>query len=141
MKNFFTSMLGALAALVIFAGAGFLLFIAILGAIISLGARKAAPGGDLEKGSYLVFDLSTNITDAPPAFDFATLYAARDNDRKPNLQLRAVTRVLRTAADDPRIAGILLKGSLQPAGYGSGYAALREVRAALSAFRQSGKPV
>jgi protease-4 len=141
MKNFFTSMLGALAALVIFAGAGFLLFIAILGAIISLGARKAAPSGELEKGSYLVFDLSTNITDAPPAFDFAALYAATDSDRKPTLQLRAVARVLRAAADDPRISGILLKGSLQPSGYGSGYAALREVRAALSAFRQSGKPI
>jgi len=142
MKNFFTSMLGALAALVIFAGGALLLFAAILGAIVSLGARKAAaPSGTLEKGSYLVFDLSTNITDSPPAFDFAALYAATDSDRHAALQLRPIVRALRSAANDPRIAGVLLKGSLQPSAYGSGYAALREVRAALSVFRQSGKPI
>ena len=141
MKNFFTSMLGALAALVLFAIGGALLFVAILGAIISLGAHKVPSADDLEQGSWLVVDLSTNISDAPAAFDFGTLYAAADSDRRPALQLRPVTRALRLAATDSRIAGILLKGSLQPTGYGSGYAALREVRAALAAFRQSGKPV
>ena len=141
MKNFFTSMLGALAALVLFGIGGALLFVAILGAIISLGAHKAPSADDLVQGSWLVVDLSTNISDSPPAFDFGTLYAAADSDRRPALQLRPVTRALRLAATDSRIAGILLKGSLQPTGYGSGYAALREVRAALAAFRQSGKPV
>ncbi len=140
MKNFFTSMLGTLAALCIFAFGGFLLFFGLLGAIIAIGARKA-PSHAIENGSYLVFDLSTNITDAPPAFDLSQLYAATDADRTGALQLRTVTRALQRAATDPRIAGILLKGSLQPSGYGSGYAALREVRAALRVFRDSGKPV
>jgi protease-4 len=142
MKNFLTSMLGALAALVIFAGGAFLVFVAILGAIISLGARRSAPAsGALESGSYLVFNLSTNITDAPPPFDFSALYAAADSDRQPTLQLRPLVRALREATDDPRIAGILLQGSLRPSAYGSGYAALREVRAGLAAFRKSGKPI
>ena len=35
------------------------------------------------------------------------------------------------AARDKRIAGVLLTGALSPSGYGSGYAALKEVRAAL----------
>ena len=141
MKQFFTSMLGSLAALVIFAGAGLLLLIAVVGAIVSLGVRKSAPAGGLEQGSYLVVDLSTNLTDAPPPFDFSALYAAADSDRQGALQLRPFARALREAGSDPRIAGILLQGSLQPSAYGSGYAALREVREALGVFRQSGKPV
>jgi protease-4 len=141
MKHFFTSMLGALAALLIFSFGGLLLFAGLVGAIISLGNQRMASTESLEKGSYLVFDLSTNITDAPPAFDLGTLYAAGNGERNPSLQLRTVIRAIRAAAADPRIAGLLIKGSLEPAGYGSGYAALREVRLALVAFRASGKPV
>jgi protease-4 len=140
MKNFFTSMLGSLAALGIFAFGSLLLFLGLLGAIIALGAHKA-PSHSIEAGSYLVFDLSANITDAPPAFDLSQLYSAADADRTGTLQLRTVTRALQRAAGDSRIAGVLLKGSVRPAGYGSGYAALREVRAALRLFRDSGKPV
>jgi protease-4 len=141
MKNFFTSMLGALVALFIFSFGGLILFFGILGAIVSMSTQKAATTARVENGSYLVFDLSTNITDAPPAFDFGSLFAGPDNEKNPTLQLRTILRSIRSAAGDSRIAGILVKGSLQPAGYGSGYAALREVRAALSAFRTSGKPV
>ena len=141
MKNFFTSMLGALVALCVFSFGAFLLFVGILGAIVSLGARKNAATTEIESGSILVFDLSTNITDAPPTFDFGALFANRDRDRIPTLQLRSVARAIRNAAGDRRIAGILIRGSLRPSGYGSGYAALHEVRGALAAFRQTGKPV
>ena len=137
MKNFITSMLGALVALLIFTFCGLVLFIGILGAIVAMGARKNAPAQNLEIGSYLVFDLSNNLLDAPPPFDFSIL----SPDRPEPLQLRTVTRALRAAAADRRIAGILLKGSFKPAGLGSGYAALREVRGALEDFRRSGKPV
>jgi protease IV len=136
MKNFFTSMLGALAALCLFAFGGFLLLVGIVAAIGSAVAHKQ-PSESVENGSYLVFDLSTNITDAPPAFDLS----AFNHDRPEALQLRPVIRALRAAATDPRIAGVLLKGSLQPSALGSGYAALNDVRAALLAFRRSGKPV
>ena len=40
MKNFFTSLLGALAALVIFAGGASLLFVGILGAIVALNVAR-----------------------------------------------------------------------------------------------------
>ncbi len=136
MKNFFTSMLGALTALLIFAGGCFVLFFGFLMAIASLsGGEKSAPG--LERGSYLVFDLSTNITDAPPPIDFGALRGGRDS----TLQLRTVTRALHAAAKDSRIAGVFITGGLSPAGFGSGFAALKEVRGALLDFKAAGKPV
>lgn len=135
MKNFFTSMLGALAALIIFAGGTVLLFIGILGAIVAMSGEKKAP--TFERGSYVVFDLSANITDAPPTLDFSQF----TGDHNTTLQLRAVTRALRAAKNDDRVAGVMLKGALTPMGYGSGFAVLKEVRAALLDFKASGKPV
>lgn len=136
MKNFFTSMLGALVALVIFSVGSMVLFIGFVGAIAAMGgSEKATPG--LETGSYVVFDLSGNITDAPPAFDLS----AFGSERHETLQLRSITRALRAAAKDSRVAGVFIKGELSPAGYGTGYAALKEVRAALTDFKASGKPV
>jgi protease-4 len=134
MKNFFTSMLGALAALVIFALGGAVLFLGLLGLIAALGRDKAPA---LERGAYVVYDLSSNITDAPPPIDFGMF----TGDRNKTLQLRTVTRALRAAAHDNRIAGVFLKGSVVPLDYGSGYAALREVRAALAEVRAAGKPI
>lgn len=128
-------MLGTLLALLIFSGAAVLLFIGLLGAVVALNSDKKAPS--MEPGSFLVFDLATNITDAPPQVDFSQL----TSEHSTTLQLRAVTRALRAAKSDERITGILLKGSLTPAGYGSGFAALKEVRSALVDFRSSGKPV
>lgn len=135
MKNFFTSMLGALVALIIFAGGAVLLFIGILGAIVAMSGEKKAP--TFESGSYVVFDLSANITDAPPTIDFSQF----TGDHNTTLQLRAVTRALRAAKNDDRVAGVMLKGALTPMGYGSGFAVLKEVRAALLDFKASGKPV
>lgn len=136
MKNFFTSMLGALVALFIFTGGAFVVFVGFVGAIAAMGGgEKVTP--EFEKGAYLVFDLSTNITDAPPAIDFGSLGGGRVD----TLQLRTVTRALRAAAKDERIAGVFVTGALRPADYGSGFAALKEVRAALAGVKAAGKPV
>ena len=135
MKNFITSMLGALVAMVIFATGAILLFIGLIGAIVAINQDKKAP--EIESGSYLVFDLSSNITDAPPPIDFGDL----SNNPSDKIQLRTITRALKYAKTDAKIRGVLLLGNLNPAGYGSGYAALREVRSALEDFRASGKPV
>jgi protease IV len=135
MKNFLGSLLGALVALVVFTGAIVTLGIGLVGALATLGeSEKASPA--VLPGSYLVLDLSTNFSDAPPHLDLAAL-----RGRDESLQLRAATRSLRAAATDERIAGVYLTGDLNPAGYGSGHAALRELRAALLAFREAGKPV
>ena len=135
MKNFFTSMLGALVALTIFtAGCAFLVvgFLAALAAVG--GSEKGTPS--FERGSILVFDLSTNISDAPPPVDLSMF-----GGRQESLQLRTVTRALRAAAKDERVAGVYITGDLSPAAFGSGYAALKEVRGALNDFKASGKPV
>ncbi len=134
MRNFVTSMLGALTALIVFF-AGLCFFGIIILILISAAAHRQHETS-FEKGSYLVFDMDANIDDAPPQFSFNRITGDQHE-----LQLRLVTRAIEHAAHDPRIAGIYLTGSLQPSGYGSSFAALREVRSALLDFRASGKPV
>ena len=134
MKNFFTSMLGALAALVIFTVGGALLFVGFVGALAALSGEKTVT---VDRGSYLVLDLAAAVTDAPPNIDFRFL----GGPSTPTLQLRTVTRTLKAAAQDERIAGVFIKGDVPAGGYGPGYAALKEIRDALEEFKTSGKPV
>jgi len=134
MKQFLTSMLGSLVALIIFATGGLLLAVGLVGAIAALSGKRAPV---FENNSYLVFDLGVNLTDAPPRVDLGDFTGGAAT----TLQVRAVTAGLAAAAHDPRIHGVLLVGSLAPANYGTGYAALREVRAALAEVRAAGKPV
>lgn len=135
MKNVFTSMLGALIALLVFSVGCVLLFIGFLAAMAAMGgADKSHPA--FERGSYLVFNLSTNISDAPPPVDLH-LFGGRQDA----VQLRTVTRALRAAARDERIAGVFITGDLEPDAFGSGYATLKEVRGAIETFKASGKPV
>ena len=134
MKNFISSMLGSLVAIVLAGGALLLLALGLVGALIAAGSHKAPK---VAQGSYLVFNLDTNITDASPGVEFGTLF----DQRPDNIQLRATLRALRAATHDDRIRGLLLLGNLQPGGYGTSYAALREVRAAVADFKAAGKPV
>jgi protease-4 len=111
------------------------LFVGFVAAMAALGrSERAGPG--FERGSYLVFDLSLNISDAPGAVDLGSFRGKPDT-----VQLRTVTRALRAAAKDDRIAGVFITGDLTPTAFGSGYAALKEVRGALNDFKASGKPV
>ncbi|HEY0947820.1 MAG TPA: signal peptide peptidase SppA [Opitutaceae bacterium] len=137
MKNFFTSLLGSLVALLIFAGGAVLLLIVFLGVVAALGEKTVS----VEKGAYLVFDLGVNITDAPQQFDGAALVEAFTGGESKSLQLREVTNALRAAARDERIAGVFLHGEFEPVGYGTGFSALREVREALGEVKAAGKPV
>jgi protease-4 len=139
MKNFFSSLLGTLAALVLFFGGCLVLGFLMLVVLVSLG-RKAPAG--VEPGSYLVFDLSANIQDAPPEFDTGALFGPLLGGGRTNtLQLRSVTRAIKAAGHDQRIAGLLITGRALPIGSSAGFATLKEVRAAIEDFRKSGKPV
>jgi protease IV len=137
MKNFFASFLGTLAGLALMATVLVVLCGMLLFAAASFSPEKTVTS--VEDGAYLVFDLNANITDAPPEYDNAGggLFGGDST----TLQLRKVTRALREAATDKRIAGVVMLGSLQPDGFGSGFATLAEVRRALADFRKSGKPV
>ena len=139
MKNFFTSFFATLTALIVFIlGACFLGFL-FLGALIAMGQKKPVA---VEDGSYLVFNLDANIRDTPEQNEgFDEFMEAFGGEPRSALQLRQVTRALEAAAGDKSIKGLYLTGSLRPMGYGSGFAALKEVREALVAFRASGKPV
>lgn len=138
MKNFFASFLGTLAALAL-AVTG--LVVVAFALVVAASTFKPAPTA-VETGAYLVFDLGANITDGPPEFDGIGPGALFSGGKESAvLQLRQVTRALREAGKDKRIAGVVLLGSLEPAGYGTGFAVLREVRDALAEFKKSGKPV
>jgi protease-4 len=139
MKNFFASLFGSLTALVIFFGGCAFLGMMLLVVLAAMGQKQ--PAG-VPQGAYLVFDLSANIQDAPQEFDGGAFFGPlMGGNRLTTLQLRTVTRTIRAAAKDSRIAGLMITGNVRPVGYGSGYGALKEVRAALLAFKASGKPV
>lgn len=139
MKSFFTSFFATLTALIVFVFGSLLVGFLFIAALAAMGQKKPVT---VASGSYLVFNLSTNIQDTPAqAEGLEEFMEAFGGGRGRMLQLRAATRALQAAAKDSDIKGLYLTGSLQPAGYGSGYGAMREVRAAIEAFKASGKPV
>lgn len=113
----------------------------LLFTFMSLSLR--APEVEVPKDSILVIDLTMNVSDRPGGFDFEELamrvLSKRGEPR--SFHLLELIRTIRKASADEKISGIFLKGSLQPVGYGSGYAALAELGEALNEFRKSGKPI
>lgn len=139
MKNFFTSFFATLTALLVFLVGAFLCFFLLIGALVAMGEKKPVL---VQNGSYLVFDLGTNIQDTPAqAEGLEELMEAFGGEGRRQLQLREVTRALQAAAGDDAIKGLYLTGTMRVLGYGSGFAALKEVREAVQAFKAAGKPV
>ncbi len=137
MRSFFASFFGTLAALAVLVGAA-ALGLAVL--VSGLTTYKAAPAA-IEKGSWLVLDLSDNFQDSPVRDDGLEQIARALDERSGGvLQSRRVTRAIDAAAADEDIAGLYLSG-LEPSVGSSGFAALTEIRDAISRFRASGKPV
>ena len=91
----------------------------------------------------MVFDMDANIQDSPVSFTQEQLLnEAIGNVGPQNYALRDILRALDNAADDTRIKSLYLRGSLKSSNYGSGFAALKEVREAIIDFKEiSGKPV
>ena len=138
MKNFFTSFFATLTALLVFLIGGSVVMLLLLGAIAVMGEKPVV----LTKGAYLVLDLSANIQDTPLQNEgLEDLAEAFGGASAHVLQTRDVTRALQAAANDSDIAGLYIAGQVLPTGYGSGFAALKEVREAVLAFKASGKPV
>jgi protease-4 len=141
MKQFFISFFANLAALLfVFGGPLLLLFILIV-ASISVSS-KAQHLAFIERGSILVFDMSLNVTDSPEhATSTSAVDQAFSNDNSKSVTTRKLITALEKAGKDDRIKGLLLKGSFEPADYGTGYACLHELRDAIIAFRKTGKKV
>lgn len=127
-------------------GIAFALMLAALGAIIATitpetPESRAAKHGVHDK-SVLVLDLALNITDTPASRSPAEILGeALNGGGETTVGLLDLTRAIDAAARDRRITTLFLRGSLSPSGYGSGYAALAEVRRALLRFRKAGKTV
>lgn len=139
MKGFFQSLLGSLTAFIILGVFSMVAFFALIVALASLGDQQPV---EVELGSVLVFDLNTTIKDAPPT---STVEAAMQEllgggTYSVTYLLKIVDAIERAKTDDD-ISALLLHGNLLQEGYGSGLAAISEIRNALTDFKTSGKPV
>ena len=136
MKSFFQIVFGTLFALILFSVITVLLCIGLVVGLARLGSKQEPT---IEQGSYLVVDLSVNLADTPPndgAQIFSKMFGGNDTT---TVSLRSLLDSINLAAKDKRIAGIFLSGSFEAQGYGSGFAAIKEVREALTAFHASSK--
>lgn len=139
MKAFLASFVGTLLALAAFA---FISLVLLFGGIAVLGTMGNQIKVQVEPGAYLVLNLDgTNLTDAPPLFDEGGLGWLLSGDAPRALALRQATAGLRQAATDERIRGVFITGAFSPGGYGTGFAALAELREALAEVKAAGKPV
>jgi len=137
MKVFFKIVFGNLVALFLFMVLAFFFFGATFSALLMTDRTPR-----VERDSVLIFDMSSNITDAPPAAEFAQLVEqSMGRPAVPSHSLRTVTESIRRAATDDRISAVFLMGNFIPQGYGTGFSTLREVRMALQEFSESGKPI
>lgn len=141
MKNFFISLLGTLAGLALFCSGLVVVGIFLVAGVMS-SASHDGNTTKIERGSYLVLDLDANLTDAPAEYTLdGSTTGGLLGGGPTTLQLRTATRALRAAAKDDRIAGLFMTGRLAPDGYGTGFAALKELRAALLDFKAAKKPI
>lgn len=136
MKDFFKSLFASLVALALFVGLGVFL---LLGALTALAPTAPV----VPKRAILVFDLNTNIPDSVkdpgPGEAMQRAFQGRITD---GVALPVLIQALDRAARDTDIAALFLTGNLRTEGYGSGYGALTELKAALQRFKEvSGKPV
>ncbi len=140
MKGFLASFVGTLLALFAFAFVSVVLLVGAFAVLASMGERAKIV--QVEPGSYLVLNLDgANLTDAPPAVETGGLGSLLLGDSPSPLSLRQAVAGLRAAAADNRIRGVFITGMFWPDGYGTGFAALEELRAALLEVRAAGKPV
>lgn len=137
MKQFFAALAANLVTIAIVVVGSILLIVGI--AVSAAGTSSPS----VRAGSVLVLNLENTLSDAPGDFEArSALEGLLDTGNSDKLPLRSAILAVRGAATDDRISSILIKGSVSADGYGSGYAALKELREALIAFhQQSKKPV
>jgi protease IV len=137
LKQTLASTLGSVLGLTIFSGLSLLTTLLIFVGIVSTFGNSSTPA--VKEKTILVLDLSANIADFNPG---ATLQQTFAGTSKKSLTVRSITEAIRAAAKDQNIVAIYLDGSKNSTTSGSsGLASLREVRNALSSFRQTGKVI
>jgi protease IV len=135
IQNTFSSFLGTLLALIILAFGGFFL-------LLFIGLLFQEPAAEMPDEAILVIDLSMSINDKPPSITIdQVIQQAISNNEIPQIGLRNLLNAIEYAKTDDAVKGIFLTGNLQSVNFGSGYAAIKEVRNALVDFKTSGKPI
>src|SRR6478752_4999780 len=137
MKSFFGSFFGALFAIFLLVGVVLVGGVVII-ALIGVSDKRPA----VADNSFLVLDTAVPISDAPPEFSASQFFGRLTDDQQESpVTLRDVLRAINRAATDPKIKGVFITGNLLPgSGYASSYPALKEVREALTKFKESHKP-
>ena len=139
MRNFikqtFASLIGSLLGLFIFGGISTVGFFMLV-----FAAASTDSGPKVEDSSMLVFDLSTQITDGKPDSGLILQQALSGNYKK-QMTLREVLDALEKARTDKRIVGVYLDARDASGAGSAGFATLKEIRQALSKFRDTGKKV
>ena len=131
MKDFFKSFFATLLALIVVGGVAFVAFFGLM-AIIGSSGKPTVPSK-----AVLVFELDTNLSDGEREVDSSELISeAMGGGGGRSQSLPAIIEALDRAADDSRITGLFITGSLQSAGP----AQLRELREAIQRFKAR-KPV
>ena len=137
MRDFFK--IAAASAVGTLVGLFSLLLLLGIGAFGLVGLLVASGGSEtemeLENDSVLVFDLSTDIVDGAVNSSGALFEGAFYGGTR-SVSLYDALAAIKAAAEDEQISGIYLKGYST-----EGLATLREVRQALSEFKESGKPI
>ncbi|MCZ6671876.1 MAG: signal peptide peptidase SppA, partial [Verrucomicrobia bacterium] len=110
--------------------------------LLIIGLAFQEPGPEVPDSAVLVLDLSMSINDQPPSVTFEQLIQQAISNREiPQVGLRKLLNAIEYAKTDDAIKGLFITGNLQSINFGSGYAALAELREALVDFKDSGKPV
>ncbi len=137
MKEFFKMFFATLLAMAVVVVGGAVVLVVGVGALSSMSKPKPVVVED----SVLVFNMSGNIQDSPVSqSEQEVINQVLGQDSPQRYALRDVLSSIRLAAEDEDIKGLYIKGQFQPSGYGSGFAALKEVREAILDFKESGKP-
>lgn len=135
IQNTLSSFVGTLIALFALVIIGFFMLL-----VIGLAFQQPVP--EVPDEAVLVIDLSMSINDKPPSVTFdQALQDAIAGSTIPQVGLRNLLAAIEHAKADDGIKGIFLTGNLQSVNYGSGYAAVKELREALVDFKDSGKPI
>lgn len=131
MKRFFTSMLGALAAIWIS-----VILIGILGVLTVFGiislATRGASVPEIKDKAILYLDLATSVKEISTDLDIESmLYGQQES----TLLLQPTIEAIRAAETDPRIKGIYINAE----GVSGGIASLMDLNKALENFKTNSK--
>ncbi len=133
IKQVFASVVGTVVALSIFGVIG------VTGLALLIITATADRGRQvLRDNSILVLDLSIPISDTESPVDISQLVTGEAAE---SITLRKVLQGIESAQVDDNVVALFLDGSQLSGGNPTGYAVLKEVRAALERFRESGKEI